>query len=133
MKRFFIFLLVMFLSIAAGVYSAASKDNVVGSEIMVTELTRSNIIARINTILDQNMDIRAFTPELKQEKTKNDTLYYTYRGKRIEGLNKTSLLELFRNINQQLAWKDFKKLQKQDKMLKNLKKISKMPRTQKAR
>jgi len=126
-----IFCLVMSLMIAGSMFpkcGIAQMEEDFSSEIRMLELKKDDITRRINAVLDQNIDIRAFTPGVEQKKIDNDQVRYAYKGTEIEDLDKDSLLQLYRNLNQQLAWKDFKKLQKQDKMLKDLKKLSKMPR-----
>lgn len=41
-----------------------------------------DVIMRINVVLDQNPDIRAFTSGLEERKTDNDVVYYGYESKK---------------------------------------------------
>ncbi|MFH1836694.1 MAG: hypothetical protein ABH862_01090 [Candidatus Omnitrophota bacterium] len=132
MKNFCIMILALcFLGNVCSLESVAQPANSGGaaSQINVTELTRDDIITRINVVLDQNLDIRAFTPGLEERTLDNDVVYYEYETEKIEDLNEEALLKLLRNVNQQIAWKDFRRLQKQQKRLDELKKLSQLPRS----
>ena len=131
MRRTIIMLLVLSLAGTVCPVGVCAQGEVRAAVPELTELTREDVVDRLNSVLDRNSDIRAFTPGLEEKKTTENVAYYEYKAKKLDDLDQTSLLELFRTVNQQLVLKDLHRLNKQDKMLKDLKRISQLPKTMK--
>ena len=67
------------------------------------DMSSSEIIEHIETILERGDEVMDFVPGLKLEKDQSGAEYYTYNGLRLEKLERDKLIALCKKIQQEKA------------------------------
>jgi hypothetical protein len=96
--------------VVALVFAAASKDKAVspadkGSEASVAKrakgMTVQELIDGITKVLDKTDEVMNCVPGFKQEKDPDGKEYYTYKGVRLEKIDKEKLTALYNRVRQE--------------------------------
>lgn len=132
MKKFFMLIVIVLLSIlTSGMLFAQEATQPVedkaspaaeGVEVEVKEMTKEEILERLNTIFKYRLDIRAAVEGIAVEQDGTSD-YYTFNGVRLEDLDKDTLFGVLKLVNQQIALKNIRNLQKTQKQLKQIKNL----------
>jgi hypothetical protein len=76
--------------VAALVFAASSKD-----------MTVQELADGITKVLDRSDDVMDYVPGFKQEKDPEGKEYYTYKGTRLEKLEKEKLIAIYNRVRQE--------------------------------
>lgn len=119
----------LLFSVSAFAEEAVQQENQTQAQAEETvNLSKEDMLHNLNNVLNYNPDLVPVIQGLNAKKDEAGALSYEYNGVKLENLDKETLLGLLRSVNQQVSWRNYEKLQRQ---LKQLKQIDDMNRTQK--
>jgi len=114
------------LTTGSGAVYAAEEvvDTNTGEQRLMSE---DEMVDRLNSILKYNAELLPSIPGLIQREGPAG-VFYEYNGTRLEDLNREVLSSILRNVNQQVSYKSYLKLQRDLKAIKQIDDFNKMQR-----
>lgn len=124
-------LIVLLLCGIFAVFAAAGAGAAETSEegVVNTELTKEEILTRLNGILQYNISLISSIPGMERMESA-EGVTFEYYGTDIKELDRETLSSFLQTINQQLSYRILQNYQKLQKQLKDLKKIDDLKKTQ---
>ena len=92
------------------------------------EITKEEIVERLNTLLGYHVDIANNIPGIARTETEDGKVLVTYNGTSLDQLDKEMLITILQQVNRQLNQKNLDNLQRQMKNLRQIDQINKTDR-----